>query len=146
MLWWNTWYHYYPVAEECILYPYDTCWDGDGDIPLLLWTSPPGVFIENKRKIKPKELPEHLIPCLLVNKLHISAGQVEILVTAVSFYFPVPFIPLLPWNSFKVNHGGTYLLRQWLPCTILLLEYMMCCNILSPHHKSSYKTSFRIPN
>lgn len=57
----------------------------------------PQVFflIENKRKIKPKELPKHLIPCLLVNKLHISAEQVEILVTARSFYFPVPLIPLL---------------------------------------------------
>ena len=98
-----------------------------GYIPLLLWTLPLGIFfIENKRKRKPKELPKHLIPCLLVNKLYISAEQVEILVTALSFYFPVPLIPLLSWNGFKVNHGGTYHLYQQLPCMTLPLEYMIC--------------------
>lgn len=108
----------------------------------LLRTLPPGIFIENKRKIKPKELPKHLIPCLLVNKLHISAGQFEILVTVLSFYFPVPFIPLLPWNSFKVNHGGTNHLCQRLPCTILLPKYMMCCTLYNLITKVATKRPF----
>ena len=109
----------------------------------LLRTLPPGIFIENKRKIKPKELRKNLIPCLLVNKLHILAGQVEILVTAQSFYFPVSFTPLLPWNSFKVNHGGTYHLCQLLPCTILLPEYVMCCNIYHLIPKIATKRPFQ---
>ena len=52
------------------------------DFPRLLREWPPASFIGNTRKTGPKEIPSHLIPCLLV----VFTRQLEILVTTLLVY------------------------------------------------------------
>ena len=52
------------------------------DFPRLLREWPPATFIGNTRKTGPKEIPSHLIPCLLV----VFTRQLEILVTTLLVY------------------------------------------------------------
>ena len=77
---------------------------GARDFPRLLQVWPPATFIENRRKIEPKEIPSCLIPRLLV----VFTQQLEILKTTLlfPFLFPLFFICLL----FHSSH--TFFLHQ----------------------------------
>ena len=67
--------------------------------------------MENRRKIEPKEIPSHLIPCLLV----VFARQLEILVTTLLS----EFIHSSGWGGderlfeFDWEEEGWALIRDW---------------------------------